>query len=45
MGTHRRVFAVGLDGATLDLIQPWAKEGKLPNLARIMNEGAWKSVV
>lgn len=40
MGTRRRVFAVGLDGATLDLIQPWAKEGKLPNLARIMNEGA-----
>jgi predicted AlkP superfamily phosphohydrolase/phosphomutase len=38
--TDRRVFAVGLDGATLDLIRPWAAEGKLPNLARIMDEGS-----
>jgi predicted AlkP superfamily phosphohydrolase/phosphomutase len=38
--TDRRVFAVGLDGATLDLIRPWAAEGKLPNLARILNEGS-----
>jgi predicted AlkP superfamily phosphohydrolase/phosphomutase len=39
--TDRRVFAVGLDGATLDLIRPWAAEGKLPNLARIMDEGSY----
>jgi predicted AlkP superfamily phosphohydrolase/phosphomutase len=39
--TCRRVFAVGLDGATLDLIRPWAAEGKLPTFARIMSEGAF----
>ncbi len=38
--TDRRVFAIGLDGATLDLIRPWAAEGRLPNLARIMDEGS-----
>lgn len=36
-----KVFVVGLDGATFDLIQPWAQEGKLPTLHRLMAEGAW----
>jgi predicted AlkP superfamily phosphohydrolase/phosphomutase len=36
----RRVVVVGLDGATFDLIEPWAAEGHLPNLARIMREGS-----
>ncbi len=31
-----RVFLLGLDGATFDLILPWAREGKLPNLASIL---------
>lgn len=35
----KRVLVIGLDGATLDLVKPWAVEGKLPNLARIMREG------
>ena len=35
-----KVFVVGLDGATLDLIAPWAAQGKLPTFARIMREGA-----
>ena len=39
--TERRVFAVGLDGATLDLIRPWVEEGKLPTFARIMREGSY----
>ncbi len=34
-----KVFVVGLDGATLDLIAPWAKKGKLPNLSKLMEEG------
>ncbi len=34
-----RVFIIGWDGATWDLIRPWVAEGKLPNLARIMREG------
>jgi predicted AlkP superfamily phosphohydrolase/phosphomutase len=35
-----RVLLIGLDGATLDLIKPWAEDGKLPNMARLLEEGA-----
>ena len=34
-----RVLAIGIDGATFDLIRPWAEQGDLPNLARLMAEG------
>ena len=37
---RRKLLLIGLDGATLDLVRPWAREGKLPNLARIIREGA-----
>jgi len=37
----RKVFILGLDGATLDLIEPWAGEGKLPTFRRLMKEGSW----
>ncbi|MBN1916648.1 MAG: alkaline phosphatase family protein [Verrucomicrobia bacterium] len=36
-----KVFVIGLDGATWDLIEPWAREGKLPTFKRLMDEGAW----
>ncbi len=36
-----KVLIVGLDAATFDLIRPWIAEGKLPNLAALMNNGAW----
>lgn len=36
-----RVFVLGLDGATFDLIRPWAEQGKLPNFARLMHHGVW----
>jgi predicted AlkP superfamily phosphohydrolase/phosphomutase len=35
-----RVFIVGWDGATFDLIEPWVAEGKLPNIAEVMRGGA-----
>jgi len=35
-----RCLVVGLDGATLDLIRPWAADGRLPNMARLMEVGA-----
>jgi len=34
-----RVLVIGLDGATFDLIHPWAYAGDLPNLAKLMAEG------
>ena len=36
-----KVLVIGLDGATFDLILPWAEEGKLPNIARVLKEGCW----
>ncbi|MCA9870635.1 MAG: alkaline phosphatase family protein [Anaerolineae bacterium] len=36
-----RLLVIGLDGATFDLMQPWAAAGELPNLQRLMNEGSW----
>lgn len=36
-----KVLVVGLDGATFDLILPWAAQGDLPALARIMEQGAY----
>ena len=34
-----RALIVGLDGATLDAIEPLARDGRLPNLARLLREG------
>jgi predicted AlkP superfamily phosphohydrolase/phosphomutase len=38
---ENRVLIIGLDGATLDLIRPWAAQGYLPNLQKLMAQGAW----
>jgi predicted AlkP superfamily phosphohydrolase/phosphomutase len=35
-----KVFVLGLDGATWDLVKPLADAGDLPNLARLMGQGA-----
>jgi len=35
----QRIFIIGWDGATWDLIKPWVAEGKLPNIAKIMKQG------
>jgi predicted AlkP superfamily phosphohydrolase/phosphomutase len=34
-----QLLILGLDGATFDLINPWAAEGKLPTLAKLMQGG------
>jgi len=39
--TEHKVFVIGLDGATLDLIKPWASRGKLPHLTKIMENGSF----
>jgi predicted AlkP superfamily phosphohydrolase/phosphomutase len=38
---HNKVVIIGLDGATFSLILPWIKEGKLPVLSKLVQEGAW----
>jgi predicted AlkP superfamily phosphohydrolase/phosphomutase len=38
---RNKVLCIGLDGATLDLIKPWIAQGKLPNLKKLMEKGAY----
>ena len=35
-----RVLVIGLDGVTLDLLGPWIEAGELPNLQKLIKEGA-----
>jgi predicted AlkP superfamily phosphohydrolase/phosphomutase len=35
-----KVLVIGLDGVTFDLIGPWIEAGELPNLKRLMEQGA-----
>ena len=37
---RNRVFVIGLDAATFTLVDPWIEEGYLPNLERVIKEGA-----
>jgi len=41
MSTTHKLFLLGLDGATFDLLGPWMEAGHLPNLKRLTQEGAW----
>jgi predicted AlkP superfamily phosphohydrolase/phosphomutase len=34
-----KILIIGFDGATFDLIRPWANSGHLPNLAKLMDSG------
>jgi len=34
-----KTILLGIDGATLDVLRPWAEQGKLPNLARVFKQG------
>lgn len=40
MPSRPRLLIVGLDGATFDLIRPWAAAGELPHMARLIAEGS-----
>jgi predicted AlkP superfamily phosphohydrolase/phosphomutase len=35
------LLVIGLDGATLSLVEPWAAAGHLPTLARLLDAGAF----
>lgn len=35
----KRVFVIGIDGGTFGLIKPWIKQGKLKNIARLIDNG------
>jgi predicted AlkP superfamily phosphohydrolase/phosphomutase len=38
---QRQALIIGLDGATFDVMNPLLVSGQLPNLRRLMTEGAW----
>ena len=40
MTSRGKVVVVGLDGATFQLIKPWAAQGRLPTFASLLKEGA-----
>ena len=40
----RCLLIIGVDAGTLDLIEPWARAGDLPHLARLLKEGAYGRV-
>jgi predicted AlkP superfamily phosphohydrolase/phosphomutase len=40
-GSKQKVFVLGFDGATMDFIKPMVEEGQLPNMARLMEGGAF----
>ena len=35
----QKIFVIGWDSATWDLIRPWVEQGKLPNLAKLVSQG------
>jgi len=39
--SRQRVFVVGLDAATWDLLMPWVDGGALPTLRRLIDGGVW----
>lgn len=39
--TDKRLLVIGLDGGTFDLLLPYAKQGLMPNLSRLLDESAW----
>ena len=41
----RRLLVIGLQEATMDIIGPWAEQGLLPNMARMISDGVRGHVV
>lgn len=37
----KKVMMIGIDGGTFAVISPLIKKGKLPNFAKLINNGAW----
>lgn len=41
----QKVVVIGLDGATWDLLRPWATSGELPNIKRLMDNGVYADLL
>lgn len=45
MDPQKRVIVFGIDGGTWDLLKPLAEKGELPTLKRLMDEGAYGTLL
>ncbi len=36
-----KVIVIGLDGATFKILEPWAKSGELPGIAKLLKKGSY----
>ena len=45
MPLARRAIVVGMDGASMELVRRMVDEGQMPNVGRLLAEGAWREVV
>ena len=45
MKDRPKVLVIGLDGATWDLIKPWAEEGELPTIKKLMDSGVYGTML
>src|SRR3990170_2119217 len=41
MSTPKKVFILGLDGGTFDMILPLVEKGELPHMSQLLQKGAW----
>lgn len=41
MSTPKKVFILGLDGGTFDIILPLVEKGDLPHISQLLQRGAW----
>lgn len=41
MKEGKKVFVIGLDGATFDLLMPWIEQGHLPFFKNLLEESSW----
>ena len=42
MPLARRAIVLGMDGASMELVVRMVHEGQMPNLGKLMAEGAWR---
>ncbi|MGE0684889.1 MAG: alkaline phosphatase family protein, partial [Candidatus Binatia bacterium] len=42
---HNRIIVLGLDSADPDLVQLWAREGRLPFLTSLQEQGTWTRLI
>ncbi len=45
MDNKTKVFILGIDGATFDLIKPWIAQGELPTFSYLMNNGTHGNLI